>query len=629
MTARKLNVRLLLWLLAGLVLVTPVVHAIHLLQVRRTSTDLLTRARQAQKAGDSSQALGLLKRYLSFQPQDTEALVEYGLLLAKSVEGPDSPLGWHVVHVLEQQVLQQAPERREVRRRLIQLLLDLQDWDRANKHISLLLQSEPENASLVDLRGQCQQALEEYEEAVESYRETTQLNPAEIGAYARRAFLLGEKLKLGGQAELTIAEMIECNPTSPQAWLEQSAYQGRLGQRQAAGASLEMARHLAPRDAEVLLASLRLEREGEQWDRARQFGRQGIEAHPLLVAFYIDLADLELSQDRPKEARVWLNQGLKRLPGQPDLLHLLIETHLALGELGPARDDLARLRAHSERSALAGYLEGRVLMLEKHWSKAVAVLEEARWLARPMLESAIDVALGQCHEQRGETDRRLAAFQQAFKRNQASNAAQLGLARSQLAVGQVEEALKHFQALKSKPRPPQTLWLPYAQALLLATQAQPPESRDWAELESVLALAKTPGANAPGSPAEVAVLRAEMLLVRETGPGKQKPCWSRRASNIPDSCRSGWRAFAWPCTRASATRPNRGSPRPRNFLAIGSSCLDCSWPARRGGVPPARWSLPTWRRNCRACPGRASPLAGCSCGGRFSATEARRSAPPG
>src|SRR5262245_35088901 len=80
---RSLNVRFAVIALGGAAVLLLACHTIHSLQVRRYAWALLDEAQRAEARGQLQLAAAYLGDYLTFIPEDTEALARYGLTLER------------------------------------------------------------------------------------------------------------------------------------------------------------------------------------------------------------------------------------------------------------------------------------------------------------------------------------------------------------------------------------------------------------------------------------------------------------------------------------------------------------------------------------------------------------------
>src|SRR5262245_45744675 len=83
---RKLNVRFLLFLLAGVVCLAGGLALIHYLQQDRIAAALLWQAQSARQAEEWEKASLHYERYLEFKPADAEVMIAYAEMLEQQLE---------------------------------------------------------------------------------------------------------------------------------------------------------------------------------------------------------------------------------------------------------------------------------------------------------------------------------------------------------------------------------------------------------------------------------------------------------------------------------------------------------------------------------------------------------------
>src|SRR5437763_1617189 len=88
MAKTTLNLKLLFWTALALVLFWTLALAVHAVQVRRHARNLAGQALQAEEEGRLDRAARYWSRCLTFAPQDSEALVHYGLALGRLAHSP-------------------------------------------------------------------------------------------------------------------------------------------------------------------------------------------------------------------------------------------------------------------------------------------------------------------------------------------------------------------------------------------------------------------------------------------------------------------------------------------------------------------------------------------------------------
>src|SRR5439155_748386 len=186
---RKLNVKFLLFLLAGFAVFAGGAVLAHSLQFKRIPLALLKQAGKAEGEGDLRRAIGYLDRYLSFVPNDGEQRARIALLLADPKVAVGAKARGNAFAALEKALTYDA-SRHDLRRLAVPLAIELggKGLDKANEYLLQL----PADGERAGLWGKLYEARESFPEAVNAYREAIKLAPTKIDNYVRLARLLAE-----------------------------------------------------------------------------------------------------------------------------------------------------------------------------------------------------------------------------------------------------------------------------------------------------------------------------------------------------------------------------------------------------------------------------------------------------
>jgi tetratricopeptide (TPR) repeat protein len=501
---RKLNVKLLGWVVGGLLLVGAACHFLHEFQVRRNAGALLQQADYALEHEQLREAASYLNRYLAYEPGDTEALARYALTLERLA---DSPAAHYQAYLTLQQALRRDPDRADLRREAVALAVRLYRFDEAARDIEVLLKANPHQPELEFSLGCCQEAAGEYDKAAASLARALKEDPHYLAAYRRLADLLQDRLDRPEEAARVLDDMVAANPQTPDAYLRRAQYRRKIGSLEEAWADVRRAGELAPDQPEVLLAGAELAQARGDADAARARLEQGLKLHPKEVRLYQMLAWVDYRSGRQNEAVAWLQRGLKAAPESVDLQLSLADVLAADGNLKEAAAALARVRQTKADPAVLDCIEARLRGRQDRWAEALHLLEKSR----PRLPASspwpaqADLLLAQCYARLGDAEQQLAASRRAVSEAPSSPPARLALAAALLDLGQVGEALGELRQVAATKAPAET-WPLLARALLLRNLRLPEEQRDWHETEAALARA-VPGV-------ETTVLRAEILAAR-------------------------------------------------------------------------------------------------------------------
>ncbi len=479
---RKLNVKLFLYFLGGLVLLSGTLFASHQLQAGNISSGLLYQANQAEKEGRLKQATRYLTRYLDFVPDDTEVRARLGKTLADPRLASNSRTRGKARFVLEQ-VLAREPDRHDVRRTLVRLALDAQQFDLVEEHLKYLQNALPNDGEVAGLVGRWQEFKGQDADALAKMRASVQNAPDAVDNLVRLVNLL------------------------------RKADGGKHGQPfKEAEAHLAAALVKSPDDAGVLLAAADLALDRGDLREAGIHLERALKLHADQGRVHVALARYELRRNKRPDAIAGLKRGLQaaRDEDRYELRWTLANLLIDAGELDEARTVTAKLQDENPSPGTMDFLQARVLVLKGQWFEASRLLEQVRPMFKALasLTLQVDLMLAACYERLEEPERQLAACQRVIALDPASVIGRQGIATAQWALGQHDEAIEQYREivkLNVAAKAATTGRVELARMLLLrALQA---EKHDWRPVAEELDAAEK---EQPGA-AEVVLLRAEML----------------------------------------------------------------------------------------------------------------------
>jgi tetratricopeptide (TPR) repeat protein len=510
-----INFRFLAWLLITAIACGGAVHGLHVVQLGREASFLLEQARRAKQEKQFRLAVTRFDQYTDLVPDDYEALAEYGMLLA-DLGKP----GW-ACEALEA-VLRSLPERDDIRRRLVQVDIQLGRYNDAQAHLKqYLLVASPEDSELLCLLGTCQAAAAEYVAAAASLREAIKQNSRELHAYARLADVLRRNLDRPGEADQCMEKLVESNPGSATAhllrgkYLHATAASAKAPKEVEAAARAETgeALELAPDNLDALLLAAQLALQEGRYEAARTHAKRAIQLAPKLVPGYAVLSQVELQAGRRKEAVAWLKQGLQVAPKQKELLRALASLLIDEGELGAAARLIEQLRA-GEDSGTADYLQARLDFARGDWQEAAQGFTRATLSLGNTSEVLKDAYLGlaSCYERLSNQELQLVAYHNAARIAPAWPPARLGIAAALVALGQWKEAEEEYDDIAEIEGMAEIANSELLRLLIRKNLRLRPAERNWEKAEKCLK--KLAGA-APDS-IGVTLLGAELLVAKNS-----------------------------------------------------------------------------------------------------------------
>ncbi|MEO6809104.1 MAG: tetratricopeptide repeat protein, partial [Isosphaeraceae bacterium] len=527
---RQLNGRFLLVLLISTSVLGGGIVLLHSFQVGRSTKVLLEQADRAEEQGDPVRTEDYLSRYLHYQPGDVEALTRYARLREQHAQTPAEQA--QVVQLYEK-LLRLAPENKDARRRLVDLVMGLSDYTTAKRHLVELVSDDPANGELNDLLGRCEEAGGHAREARTRYETAREHDPTRLDAHVRLANLLREKLndkaeadrvmiagKHGDDLIATLLKHKVAGKDLAAAYMARARYRERwkLGESKD---DVALALEQAPDDAEVLLAAAAVAQGSGDLPKAAGFLKRGVKQYPRRSEFHETLARLELQAGRPDEAVAALRQGLKAVGDDPAAISLqwtLADTLISMDQLKEASKIIDALKAKGNvRPELLGILNGRIQLGRKQWAAAVKTLETAATALAAQTETKglakrARLMIAQCHEQLGDPDQRYVAARQAAALTVDDDALQVAgqreLAAALTALNRLDEALEQYRLIL--PRDPRA-GLNIAQIEIVRTLKRPESQRNWTAVDQIM----TDLEQATPDSADLAILRAETLVARK------------------------------------------------------------------------------------------------------------------
>jgi tetratricopeptide (TPR) repeat protein len=491
---RRLNVRLLLVIVAILVVGGGAVQAIHVFQVRRHTGAFLREADRAEQAGDTKAAADYLKRYLLLVPEDADALVRLARLYRD-----DKRLGEALALYTKALSLRSDGESQralvdESRRALVDLSMHPRVGRYQDAQAQLekfLLPAHPDDLPLLIKLGICQEKLGDYnnagiqfeaaiarsQKARDEARQAGQTETAKarekdlVEATGRYADLLvrhrddipeaakrlwsavatSGPLEDNSDANLILAGFVQEHAADP---LVQSVVLGngvgkddRVRQmHDLAIARAKKALEAAPDDPTKLLFVAQASFARGDVQQARECAERAMKVDKTIPLAYTLLTTIYLREGKPDAAVALLSNGLdatrRNQAESPLLLWNLAKLRIDRGELVEAGALIERLKNNEEFRPIAQYLQAQVLVAQSTWPQATRQLELvapslARW---PDLRKESLLLLARCYERSARNDLRITVLRAALDVDPSWAPARLALGQALQADNETAQA---------------------------------------------------------------------------------------------------------------------------------------------------------------------------------------------
>jgi predicted Zn-dependent protease len=498
----------------------------HALQARRIPDALLRQADRASAAGKTNAAIGYLRQYLEFKPQDADAMVKLAELL-KTRSGDTVDL-----LMLYEKILRNDPTRWETRREALRLSIWFGRSTDAETHALELVKQYPNEAPLWRDLAIAQAALQKIPDSIQSFEKSITLEPgAPIGYQLLAQYYLND-WKKPDEAKAVLDRLIAALPQDPEPYITRARYALAKANESTAPADLRAVNEknaiedlrkslvLDPENAEALLLLADAMQKGRDLNAAADILRSGMKAYPTEPRFVRHLAWLELNRGNLGSAVTVLEEALPRMKDGFELLVPLADLLVQMGETERTKEILAKLQARNNRPAKmqALYIRARLAMKGTQWDEAIGHLTALRGdtIDLPGLECQTNLLLSVCHNRRADTNGELESLKLLLNRDPNHLAGRVALGQAYQNSGKFEDAMQEYEkAMRSQYASSETLSSGLRMKAALLRHEGIFAGRPWDDLEKSLA-EYAPKFNAATS--EAVVLRAELTSLRGDRP---------------------------------------------------------------------------------------------------------------
>lgn len=543
-TVKRVNLKLLLGLVVGVVICVAGVFGLHQYQVARNAGGLAKLARLRLAEGKVGEALGLFSRYLGMRPDDVEVQREYAELVLENTQGSNASQGdlQRAYNSLEEAV-RRNPEDDALRLKLAEFQVRVGRFSDAREHLETLRSRLGSRAAASanpadddDLDPMTMQLLLARAFAGEGdFDSAARLAGDLIGydvqqrtfdpdrraaeatePYVLLAAILEERLDDPAAAATVLEELGKRRQDDAMAWLALSRWHRQRSDLEAATEDMDKALALSPDDVNVIWGAFELALAKGDVASAQAIAERARNLFPGDERVYRGLAALALQRNDLAAAEAALRDGVGELPGKASLLLFLADTLLQQGKLDETEEVVTQIEElFGTATPSVGLLQSRVLIARRRWPEARRRLEEIRPLAAGVeeLTRQIDLCLGQCYENLEEFDEQLDVSRRILVDDPTSLAARVAQASALSAGGRTDEALAEFETVAGAipaerlPGVPQ-VWYPLMQLRVVEQLKRPVGERDWSRVDGLLATLEESTAV---SASQIALLRADIL----------------------------------------------------------------------------------------------------------------------
>lgn len=484
---KRLNLKLLTWLVAITLVLVIGVTVLWRVQMKRNAKNHIDWANQAAEKGDMLEEVRQLRRYLIYDEANVDIQRRYALRLVDIAESPkaDRNVALQAIDEL-QKARRKSDKDKEILNRLATFYQRIGRAAEAMPLFEQLLVLDPKNADAKKKLAECHLVTRNYDECIRLLESAIEDKPSDVQAYGRLALVYEAGVQKPEEAAKTYDRMVSANPESWEAYLARYSYLKTHNKIEEADQDLNRALELDRLQLSVLLAAAERSATAREFDKARGFLDDAREAHPTSREVYVNLSNMGRAQNDLAEAEKWLLAGLEPEHVGEDraLLWMLADLKIAARDLDACRKLIPRLEKAGTQKEQIDFLLALIFMQEKKYSDALAILDRIRPLVSkiPQFEEQIDNHRAMCYRALGQPDREIEVYRQRLLANPLATGTRIELARALLMNGQIEDAIQELQSVPNDIRAQALLY----QAILVRNLRAPEAKRDWSKTDELV-----------------------------------------------------------------------------------------------------------------------------------------------
>jgi tetratricopeptide (TPR) repeat protein len=432
-----------------------------------------------------------------------------------------------------EEAVRRHPELDKARRRLLDLMMEFRNWDRALEHAKYIqdeLKAQGKSDADIDLKAaQCEMATNQEPKAKEhlagiiGFNEATMLfdgkpasGPDKLDAYISLASILRKRVVDRKAADLVLEQMVAVNNTSA-AYVQRGHFHHFAGNAEKSAADYEKAFELDPENADAILVMAQVLARQNKLEESLKLVADGVQKHPKNESLWRAQAHLQLQSGKNDEAIESLNKGIEVAKEDLVLLVDKAEFLVAMNQPDRAKPVLAELKKLKINDAVLQDIEARQFIAQKDWKQALKLLSRVEPLLAkdPERGPAATLRLAQCYEVLNESERALEAYKRVLDRDPENVTALIGAGKALEKQGKNSEATrliaKADEILSKKGFQSTQLRGVILYQMINEQLRKPKEERDWAPVDAV---AEELVKDESYTPAQKEMLQTDVLLYK-------------------------------------------------------------------------------------------------------------------
>ncbi len=267
--------------------------------IQQRNATWLGDAEAAYAKGDWFNARVNFERYIPQDPKNESLLLKYATACENIVKNRQGAL--QGAATAYQQILTYNPGNTDVRSKLIDLYVRMNEWGTLEYYTAEWLRDAPDDPTLSYYRALALDRSGRRDEAIEAYRKLAEANTEHSDVFGNLARLLRDQ-GMEKEAQELLEKAVQSRPKDARVRLESARYLARTSDWSRVEALLAEALSLAPSDPEVLVAHAQALSLRGDYEGAIEFGKKAVEAKALDANAYLAIAGAYSSLGKIDEA---------------------------------------------------------------------------------------------------------------------------------------------------------------------------------------------------------------------------------------------------------------------------------------------------------------------------------------
>lgn len=493
---RVLNLRAVSIIAVSLPVLYFLTSWLHAQQVERTSDFLLSAAKQAVQDNDPDRALGLFDQYLVLNPRDPEVEEQISLLLDEHAEDIKPLLR---AFQINERLLLADKSRDDLRLRQIRIADRLKRYSEVAIHLRVLRDKRTDLSQVWHFSGIVAQDTGNFSDAISYFTTAVSLPDPVPESFEHLAELLTTFADDPVAAESVLAELLHHQDDAESRLIRAAWFEKQERYAEAIGDLNKVIADDPPniRAHAMLVQTVRLASEKnqdfpaeEQYQKIISQLTQALTDYPQEHDLRLYLAAALWAVDKRDSAIDCLEVGIARDPRRYELQQALLDYLVAADQIDRAQQVFDRIPERALDRSSMDFMRGRLLMASKEWAAALVYLEQALALTSDDSNTSTrcGICVARCRRELGDNKAAMDAYRSLVKSNPESEQGRLGIASAYLRSNRIPLAIAEYRQLLHVDGVPEFL----ASLMIKEIIRQPPATRDWSEVETLLQTSDKP-----------------------------------------------------------------------------------------------------------------------------------------